>query len=61
MQEKHEFGLVVASSKFDAQNIAKSKWLMDCDIKHNDDITNLQMIISFDDCHPIKNIGNLEI
>ena len=28
MQEKHEFGLVVASSKFEAKNIAKSKWLM---------------------------------
>ena len=28
MQEKHEFGLVVASSKLEAKNIAKSKWLM---------------------------------
>ena len=30
MQEKHEFGLVVASSKSEAKNIAKSKWLMGC-------------------------------
>ena len=28
MQEKHEFGLVTASTKFEAQNIAKSKWLI---------------------------------
>ena len=30
MQEKHEFGLVVASDKFEAKNIAKSRWLMGC-------------------------------
>ena len=28
MQEKHEFGLVTASNKLEAKNIAKSKWLM---------------------------------
>ena len=28
MQEKHEFGLVVASNKLEAKNIAKSKWLI---------------------------------
>ena len=28
-QEKHELGLVVASSKLEAKNIAKSKWLLD--------------------------------
>ena len=28
MQEKHEFGLVIASTKFEAKNIAKSKWLI---------------------------------
>ena len=27
MQEKHEFGLVAASSKLEAKNISKSKWL----------------------------------
>ena len=27
MQEKHEFGFVVASSKLEAKNKAKSKWL----------------------------------
>ena len=27
MQEKHEFGLVVASNPLEAKNIAKSKWL----------------------------------
>ena len=30
MQEKHEFGLVTASTKFEAKNIAKSKWLFGC-------------------------------
>ena len=30
MQEKHEFGLVTASSKLEAKNIAKSKWLIGC-------------------------------
>ena len=30
MQEKHEFGLVTASNKLEATNIAKSKWLIWC-------------------------------
>jgi len=30
MQEKHEFGLVVAFSPSEAKNKAKSKWLIDC-------------------------------
>ena len=30
MQEKHEFGLVVASSSLEAKNRAKSKWLKGC-------------------------------
>ena len=38
MQEQHEFGLVVASNKLDAKSIAKSKWLIGCKKKHNDDI-----------------------
>ena len=37
MQEKHEFGLVVASSSSEAKNKAKSKWLIDYK-KHTDDI-----------------------
>ena len=61
MQEKHEFGLVVASSKLEAKNIAKSKWLIDCKKKHKDDIASLEMIISYDDCQPIKKIGSWEI
>ena len=28
MQEKHEFGLVVASNKLEVKKIAKSKWLL---------------------------------
>ncbi len=61
MQEKHEFGLVVASNKLEAKNIAKSKWLIGCKKKHNDDIASLKMLISFDDCALIKKIGNWEI
>ena len=39
MQEKHEFGLVIASNKLEAKNIAKSKWLIGniCKKKHKDD------------------------
>ena len=31
MQEKHEFGLVTASTKLEAKNMAKSKWLIGCE------------------------------
>ena len=61
MQEKHEFGLVTASTKFEAQNIAKSKWLIGCKKKHKDDIASLEMLVSCDDCKLLKNIGNWEI
>ena len=61
MQEKHEFGLVIASNKLDAKNIAKSKWLIGCKKKHKDDIASLDMIVSCDDCELIKKIGNWEI
>ena len=61
MQEKHEFGLVVASSKLEAKNIAKSKWLIGLEKKHKDDITALKKLITCDDCQAIKKIGNWEI
>ena len=61
MQEKHEFGLVVASSKLEAKNIAKSKWLIGLEKKHKDDITALRKLITCDDCQAIKKIGNWEI
>ena len=61
MQEKHEFGLVVASSKLEAKNIAKSKWLMGVKKKHKDDIASLKKLIGCDNCKLIKNIGNWEI
>ena len=50
MQEKHEFGLVIASTKIEAKNIAKSKWLIGFKKKHKDDIASLDMLISCDDC-----------
>ena len=61
MQEKHEFGLVAASTKLEAKNIAKSKWLIGFEKKHNDDIASLEMLISCDDCELIKTIGNWQI
>ena len=61
MQEKHEFGLLTASNKLEAKNIAKSKWLMGCKKKHRDDIDSLKMIIGCDDCQLIKKIDNWEI
>ena len=61
MQEKHEFGLVTASTKLEAKNVAKSKWLIGCKKKHKDDLASLEMIISCDDCEQIKKIGNWEI
>ena len=61
MQEKHEFGLITASTKLEAQKIAKSKWLFGCKKKHKDDIDSLEMLFSCDDCKQIKKIGNWEI
>ena len=61
MQEKNEFGLVIASNKLEAKNIAKSKWLIGCKKKHKDDIANLDMLITYDDCEVINKIGNWEI
>ena len=61
MQEKHEFGLVIASNKLEAKNIAKSKWLIGYKKKHLDDLSSLEMLISCDDCEPIKKIGFWEI
>ena len=61
MQEKHEFGLVTASTKLEAKNIAKSKWLIGCEKKHKDDIASLEMLFDCDDCELIKKIGKWEI
>jgi len=61
MQEKHEFGFVVASSKLEAKNIAKSKWLIGFKKRHKDDITPLKKLIACDDCQVIKKVGNWEI
>ena len=54
MQEKHEFGLVTASTKLEAKNIAKSKWLIGCKKKHKDDIASLEMLFSCDACELIN-------
>ena len=61
MQEKHEFGLVVASGKVEAKNKAKSKWLIGCEKKHKDDISSLEILVSCDDCKLIEKIDDWEI
>ena len=61
MQEKHAFGLCVASSKLEAINSAKFKWLIGCKKKHKDDITSLKIITGCDDCQLINKVGNWEI
>ena len=61
MQEKHEFGLVVASTASGAKKMAKSKWLNSFLKKHNDDINCLQRFSEVDDCRLIKNINDWEI
>ena len=61
MQEKHEFGLLVASSSLEAKNKAKSKWLNGFKKKHKDDISSVKKLITLDDCELIKKIGNWEI
>jgi len=61
MQEKHEFGLVVASNSKEAKNKAKSKWLIGNKQKHKDDIASLKNFTDVDDCEQIKKVGNWEI
>ena len=61
MQEKHEFGFVVASSPSEAKNKAKSKWLIDSQKKHTDDIYTVKSFTDVDECEVIKNINDWEI
>ena len=61
MQEKHEFGFVVASSPSEAKNKANSKWLIDSQKKHVDDIYTVKSFTDEDKCEVIKNINNWEI
>ena len=58
MQEKHEFGLVAASSSNEAKNKAKSKWLNGCKKKHKDEMTPLSNLWTYDDCEVITKIDN---
>jgi hypothetical protein len=61
MQEKHEFGLVIASNKLEAKNKAKSKWLIGYEKKHKDDMASIEIFICCDNCELIKKIGNWKI
>ena len=61
MQEKHEFGLLIASNKLEAKNKAKSKWLIGYEKKHKDDMASLDVLLRCDDCELIKKIGNWKI
>ena len=58
MQEKHQFGLIVASSASEAKYKAKSKWLNGFKKKHKDDITSLKKLTFLDDCALLKKVGN---
>ena len=60
MQERHEFGLVVARNSLEAKKIAKSKWLLEHRKVHKDNLS-LVMFSDLDDCKIIKNIDNWEI
>ena len=57
MQEKHEFGLVVAKSSLEAKNKAKSKLLNGYKKKHKDDIASLKNSIILDNLDIIKKLG----
>ena len=61
MQEKHEFGLVMAKISLEAKNKAKSKSLNCFKKKHKDDIFSLKNFNSLDYLEIIKKIGNWEI
>jgi len=61
MQEKHEFGLVVAKNSIEAKKIAKSKWLIGFRKTHKDNLSSLERIRDVDDCEVIKKIDNWEI
>ena len=61
MQEKHQFGLVVAKDSLKAKKIAKSKWLLGYRKIHKDNLFSLRMISDVDDCKVIKIIDNWEI
>ena len=58
MQEKHEFGLVLASSSIEAKTNLN---LNDCKKKHKDDITRLNDLWTYDDCEIISKIDYWEI
>ena len=61
MQERHEFGLVVAKNSKEAKRIAKSKWLLGYRKTHKDNLSFLDMVSDVDDCEVIQNIDNWQI
>ena len=61
IQEKHEFGLIVAYSHSEAKTKAKSKQLIDCKKRYKDDISAIKKFSDVDNCEVIKNIKNWEI
>ena len=60
MQERHEFGLVVARNSIEAIKIAKSKCLLGFSKVHKDNLSSLTFS-DIDDCKIIKIIDNWEI
>ena len=61
MQERNEFGLVVARNSIEAKKIAKSKWLVGYRKIHKDNLFCLRSICDVDDCEEIKIVDNWQI
>ena len=61
MQERHEFGLVVAKNSRDAKKIAKSKWLLGFTKIHKDNLFSFENISDVDNCEVIQTIDNWRI
>ena len=50
MQERYEFGFVVAKNSLEVRKIAKSKWLIGHRKVHKDNLFCLRSMSNVDDC-----------
>ena len=61
MYEKHEFKLVVAKRAIDAKKKAKTNWVSNLKIKHNDDSSIIDNFNNIDNIYSINKIKGWEI
>ena len=61
LQERHQFGLVVARSQQAAKARAKARWLKGALQIHKDDLHGIESVGDVDDCLPIDGIGGWRI